>query len=581
VGRSAAPDHFIGSGAPVAGAHGRLPAPPIERSLPGAVPPERMVNHGKNVAWQPRYAFRPGRDIEDLSAILKWVSRNLPPDIKVKAGGSTHSWSPVAASSGVYIHPEGMRFIEAPARPGQPGSVLRPNLPPDQAAHLVRIGAGTTIREINRELWGRGLALPVLGGFDGQTLGGVLPTGTHGSVLKHGPLAEMVQSLDLVKPDGTKVRIEPRNGITDPAAFKKQFPGWELRQDDAVFNAALVNMGTMGVVHSYTVRATDKFYLNEVRTQTTGREAQRILRGGNLYNLMESDRKPAGASGAAHPTFAGHPKPAHHLELLWNPYSDNLIVTSRHPVDASTQRNLARGEPEHFKSGPPRDLFRALALDQRLSRNALPEWLTGVLGRAPTWAMERLVEVFPKAVPWLVDQGMNTLPDKAYTNRSYNVYNIGDAANLLPAQSATISVPLRGDRYLRAMDILRETARTFAEKHRMYETGPISMRFVKGSEASLADPEDVCKFEIIFGGDNEQVRNLSKELTGAFYEALRKELGPDVRLHWGQLVPEQYMSGGEARLRESYPKYEEWRRIRNEFDPQRRFVNEWQQRLLG
>ena len=54
--------------------------------------------------------------------------------------------------------------------------------------NLVEIGSGTTVKEINAQLWAQGKALPVLGGFDGQTLGGVLPTGTHGSVLKAGSL---------------------------------------------------------------------------------------------------------------------------------------------------------------------------------------------------------------------------------------------------------------------------------------------------------------------------------------------------------------------------------------------------------
>jgi hypothetical protein len=60
-------------------APGRLPLP--------SVPAERQVNHGRNVAWTPRFAFRPGRDIEQLVEVMKFVSTNLPPDVKVKAGG--------------------------------------------------------------------------------------------------------------------------------------------------------------------------------------------------------------------------------------------------------------------------------------------------------------------------------------------------------------------------------------------------------------------------------------------------------------------------------------------------------------
>lgn len=552
-----------------------------ERIRPDAlssVRPEPQVNHGKNVSWTPRYAFRPGRDIDELSRTLRWIDQNLPPGMKVKAGGSRHSWSPVAATNGVYIHPEGMKFIESLAAPGRVGSDLRSDVPAAVLANAVRIGSGTTIREINRELWARGKALPVLGGFDGQTLGGVLPTGTHGSVLRHGPLAEMVLSLDLVRPDGTKVRIEPKGGITDAAKFKATHPDFELVQDDRTFNAALINMGTLGVVHSYVVSAQDKFHLNEIRTGTTGKEAQKILAGGNLYRLMETDRP---AAGRPPRRFEGHPMPAYHLELLWNVHTDKMGVTSRHPVDAATQKKLDQKEPDYFARPPNRNLFRALKMDAKHSRPDLPELVTEHLGDAVSWTSEQLAKLFPKAIPKLVDMALGGMNDKAYIQRSYNVFNIGDGANRIPAQSATISVPLRGDKYLKAMDILRDTARRFSKEHGAYQTGPISMRFVKGSTALLGDPEDVCKFEIIFGGDDDRTKKLSRDLTAAYTQALRREFGDDVRLHWGQVIPEDYVAHGPERLRGSFPGFEDFQEVRRAFDPKGRFLNPWQARMLG
>ncbi|MGV3624200.1 MAG: FAD-binding protein [Archangium sp.] len=205
------------------------------RKLP-SVPAEKQVNHGRNVTWNPRFAFRPGRDIEQLVDVMKWVQNTLPPDVKVKAVGARHAWSPAAATDGVLIHPEGMEFTENVE--GHP--------------ELLRVGSGTRIRDLNQTLWQRGQSLPVLGGFDGQTVGGVLPTGTHGSVLSRGSLAEeLVRSIDLVTPGGEKVRLEPSNGITDAANFAKSNPGWKLIKNDDAFNAGLINVGTFGVVHSY------------------------------------------------------------------------------------------------------------------------------------------------------------------------------------------------------------------------------------------------------------------------------------------------------------------------------------------
>ena len=535
------------------------------RLLRGLVRPGRLVNHGKNIRWRPRLAYRPGRDIEELSALLAHLDRTLPAGVTIKAGGSRHSWSPTATTDGVYIHPERMKFIEAAGE-------LRGGL--GDASDYVRIGSGTTIKEINRALWTRGKSLPVLGGFDGQTLGGVLPTGTHGSVLAHGPLVDMVQSIDLVTADGSKVRLEPAGGITDPARFRR--PGWQLLQDDDAFHAALINMGTFGVVHSVVVKATDRFYLNEVRTASTGAEAQRVLRGGNIYRITDSGRGgPASLRG-----FAGHPERAYHLELLWNVMSDKMIVTSRQPLNRMQTRRLDKDEPAYFEKSRNRNLLRPFFMKRAYSRPHLTELAAEYLGRPAAWLTNLAARVAPRMVPRLIDMSLRGLQDDRYTQRSYNVFNIGDGANRIPAQSATLSVPLRGDAYLRAMDVLRGVARDFAREHKKFQTGPISMRFVKGSKALLGDPEDVCKFEVIFAGNGKRAQALSRELVWRQYQALHREFGADVRFHWGQLVPEEFDAVARERIRASFPEHATFEKVRRRFDPKGRFMNRWQKEIL-
>lgn len=542
----------------------------VRPRLTGAlVRPAALVNHGRNIRWKPRMAFRPGADIDELADLVRRLDRQLPAGATIKAGGSRHSWSPAAASDGVYIHPEKMKFIEAPAR----GELRRDLADPSS---YVRIGSGTTIREINRALWRRGKSLPVLGGFDGQTLGGVLPTGTHGSVLAHGPLVDMVQSIDLVTGDGRKVRLEPVGGITDPARFRRR--GWTLIQDDDAFRAALINMGTFGVVHSYVLRATDRFYLGETRTETTGAEAERVLAGGNVYRIMETGRPGGGAASLRR--FAGHPERAYHLELLWNVATDRMIVTSRQPLNRTQARALEKDEPAYFERSRNRNLFRPFFMKRTFSRPHLTELAAEYLGR-PAAALTNLVaRIAPRLVPRLIDMSLRGLRDRQYIQRSYNVFNIGDGANRIPAQSATLSVPLRGDAYLRAMGVLRQVARDFAAEHGQFQTGPISIRFVKGSKALLGDPEDVAKFEIIFAGNGKRAQALSRQLVWRQYQALYRELGADVRFHWGQLVPEEFDAVARDRIRESYPNHATFEAQRRRFDPRGRFMNPWQRAIL-
>lgn len=536
------------------------PAPLDAVGVAPMVVPERQVNHGKNVAWRPRYAFAPGASIDELSNTLRFIDQKLPKSLSIKAGGSRHSWSPAAATSGVYIHPEGIRFIEPAA-----DASMKASVPSALRDKLVRVGSGTRVRELNAALWERGLSLPALGGFDGQTLGGVLPTGTHGSVLKHGPLASRVRSIDLVTARGEHVRIEPKDGLTDPVRFAREHPKMSLVQDDATFQAAQINMGTMGVVHAYVLEAAERFHLTEVRTKTDVADVLRVLEDGNVYHAMDVDQVPPGTPPDRGLRFEGHPERAYHLEVLLNPHSDQVIITSRQPTEVDV-------EPFDMSRRPGRDLFRSLDLGDRFTRPALSTWLSENLPQAMGWTAEKLTRLLPAATPKVVDQALATLEDPVYVQRSYNVFNIGDGANAIPALSGTLYVPLAGDRYLKALQIFRDTARAFAEKEGRYQTGPLSMRFVRGSEAMLAAGEDVCSFEIIFAGGTPHAEAMMK----AYLDALTAELGGEVTFHWGQML-----NGLEpSHVAASYPEYPAWKAIRDGLDPDGRFLNSWQRSIL-
>src|SRR5579871_1960313 len=60
-----------------------------------AVVPVEEFNDGKSLTWLPRITLRP--TIDELPAALSWVSKNLS-GVKIKAGGSKHSWSQVAVT---------------------------------------------------------------------------------------------------------------------------------------------------------------------------------------------------------------------------------------------------------------------------------------------------------------------------------------------------------------------------------------------------------------------------------------------------------------------------------------------------
>lgn len=564
--------------------------PPVSVApVEGFAVPRAMENVSKIVAWTPALAFRPGLSLKTLSSGLRWMSQHLPAHWKIRAVGSRHSWSPVARCEDVTILPGGWSGIVK----FKPGELI--NNPPVDGTP-VRVLAGTRIREINQALAARGLAIPVLGGFDGQTIGGVLPTGTHGSVLGHGPLADLICSIDLVKFDGGVLRIEPaRAPVTNPAALAGMDPPVELVVDDTTFDAVRIGVGAMGVIHSLVLRTVPKFWLREVRTAMPWNPIKNALRGGNIYKCFLTAaeaaaawRNPATAEPPGGPApsaaFPGHPTRSLHFELLWNPYTDHTLITTRHFVGAGEFDKLTKKEPRFFADPPVRNLFRLFGFDpmsDAYSRTDLPELAAEHLGGAAIRILEEIAKDRPEKVPALIDSSISGLVDRnGYIQRSYNVYNIGRAANLLPALSATISVPLRNDMWLQAVDILREIAVGMLKKG-IVQTAPTALRFVAKSPALLADPEDCCKFEIIFGGRDATVATYANAIVKEQFRALTAALGANVRLHFGQLIPEGTLDaappGGGQWMQQLYPRFGEWCGVRQQLDPGGRGRTKWDQ----
>jgi len=531
--------------------------------VPALVPIEEH-NDGYNLIWLPRFAFRPTP--EELQQTIAWIDQQMPDGTKVKAGGAQHAWSKIAITDDVYILPHGLqlfRFLTEEA------NIYRDL--GDRFPNLVRLGSGVKIREANKYLWRHGKAFPLLGGYDGQTMGGVFNTGTHGSVITIGPLAEMIMSIELVLPSGAMIRIERTDGITNPEALAEQYPDITLRQDDNYFYAALINMGTMGVVHSYVLEVTDCFHLREVRTATTVEIIKEVLKGGKIYDVTGVPGTPAEMT-KIHPKisdgndggFKGHPFPVFYLEFVYNPHGDEIIITSRQPITVPDD-SIFGFEP------PGRDLVRTLLLPTRFTRAPIPSWIEDRWRGVWVPVINTIMKLFPSAIPSLIDNAMNTLVKKVYIDRSFNVFNIGEGQSRIPAVSGTIFVPLEDDKYLKALDIIHNVAKDFAA-HKKYETSPASMRFVKGSRALLSNPKDFCAFECIFTSTTLH----AQEMIDAFDVALHKEFGNEVRAHWGQLQRDP----DEEEMRGMYPQYDLWRTIRDELDPKGRFLNEWQTTIL-
>jgi len=176
---------------------------------PGFALRRTWKNHLGNQWIDPLRIYAPP-SIDEVRQIVREAEEAR---VTVRAVGSGHSWSDVALTRGFLLKTDGL------ARPvTSEQEFLRPEWTGRQ---LVRPEGGIRIKELNAYLDGRGLALSNMGGYDHQTVAGVISTSTHGSGLTFGPLNDFVRSLDIVAAGGQVYRIEPSDGPTTPRCSSK------------------------------------------------------------------------------------------------------------------------------------------------------------------------------------------------------------------------------------------------------------------------------------------------------------------------------------------------------------------------
>lgn len=466
-------------------------------------------NHSRDQQCRPRAIAHPSTTAE-LVDLVRDAERA---GSRVRAVGAGHAWSDVALTDGTIVATD---RLTGPLELDD--GTLRPSAldgPP-----LVRVRGGTRVRQLNALLDSRGLALRNMGGYDAQAIAGVVSTSTHGSGIRFGPFPDAVRSLDMVVARGALVRVEPEDGITDPARFTGT-----LVQDDDVFASAVCGMGCMGIIDSLVLEVRPRFWLRERRVVRRWEDVRGDLAGGVL------DRHD-------------------HYELFLNPYADqhgrhDVLVTTRDEVD------------EPAGAGSPGDGERHPLIEIQSSIPLV--WVA--LRLAARWA--------PRLVGTQFGRTLRRMEDENYTQVSYRVFNIG-AANHLPAYSMEIGVPVEGDNHLRAVECLFEVAEECARERKQFHTSPIALRFVAPSRAyaSMMFGKPTMMIELILISNTRGGRSLLAE-----HERRLAEFG--ARPHWGQYNT-LGRQPGPATL---YPRWDTWLEVRERLNGTGVFDSEFTDRV--
>jgi len=179
-------------------------------------------NWAGNVTARPTRSVAPA-NTEELAAAIRTAAAD---GLTVKAAGTGHSFTPVAATEGLLIRPERLTGVRTV----------------DREAGTVTVAAGTPLKHLNATLAAHGLSLTNMGDIMEQTVSGAAATGTHGTGRDSASVAAQITALELVTADGSVLTCS-------------------ADENPEIFTAARLGLGALGVISELTFAVEPEFLL--------------------------------------------------------------------------------------------------------------------------------------------------------------------------------------------------------------------------------------------------------------------------------------------------------------------------------
>lgn len=415
------------------------------------------------------------KELQDLIGEAVQAGKTL------RALGSSWSLSKVAVTEHRLISSKALRV-----RFTLPASQVAASYAGDRSK-LRFLQCGYSISLINSVLFQDGLSLKASGSNNGQTLPGVVSTGTHGSAFRFGATQDFVVGLHLITGPSKHVYLERASYPVVRPSFAAAL-GAELIRDDTLFDAALVSFGSFGIIHGVMIEARELFLLDAYRSYRNFNPALR-----SAMTALDFSRLTL-------------PKPAsklYHFQVTFNPNADN-----------------PRGKPS------------VLMMFERpwTPSYTPPEWDDGAAGPGAS-GLELMGGVLD-LIPGSIGGFLKPLINMQVEDQLEPYEATGTIKDLFRGEKVTgkvfasgVGVPLSN-----SLDVLSAALDTYKNFGTVLPI-LITMRFVKGTKALLGFTkfDDTCVLEI----DGLNTKK-TREYVNAVWTKLEQD-GIPFTMHWGKI----------------------------------------------
>jgi L-gulonolactone oxidase len=477
-------------------------------------PNRTIANWDGTFVFKPTYYHQPHSKQELIDLVKSVASRGG----RLKVIGANHSWGGIQSlpvktlpSNKTETHLVNLDHLN---------QILNLNITSSNRAEQVTVGtvtveAGIRLKHLIGFLSEKNLTLRQMGSITEQSIAGVVSTGTHGSSYHTKILSGMVVSMELLLANGTLLKLSEN-------------------QNKDIFKAALVSMGSLGVITTIELEVVPAFYLHMIEQPVTIAQ----LRNDSIIKLIEQSP---------------------YSKVWWFPHTSYVQVYSHTvlPFDQSLWTPIQRAMYHKSKL----QVFMEAIENEITKFHALKLIL---------WFTSKFPHLIPKIHPFLQSVAW------IYKERVDVNYRLLPILHGIPVHhEMEFSIPLK---YWReALETLKELENEafldFIFELRWTKADDIWMSPSYGRDSCLIT---ICMYgshyETVFMKSQERLKQLMDNLRvkhGSRYSKEEADLLFSIRPHWGK---SNYLNSTD--LKRYIPKFNEFLKLREEFDPTNVFMND-------